>query len=98
MSTVSTSQNKRKRVEVYVDIDADTTKTPSLVPVRSASLWFEDGNIIFQAEGKQFKIYRSLLSLQSTAFKDMFAIPQPSVENGLIEGCPVVHFRTLLQT
>lgn len=60
-------------------------------PVRSESLWLEDGNIVFQAEGKQFKVYRGLLALQSTVFKDMFAFPQPPSGEELVEGCPIVN-------
>ncbi|KZP23530.1 hypothetical protein FIBSPDRAFT_786044 [Athelia psychrophila] len=62
-----------------------------LPPTRSESLWLEDGSIVLQAEGKQFKVYRGLLALQSTVFEDMFAFPQPPSGEELVEGCSIVH-------
>jgi hypothetical protein len=53
--------------------------------------WFEDGNIVLQAENTLFRVHRSILSRHSQIFKDTFAMPQaPSQENESIEGCPVV--------
>lgn len=79
--------SKRKRVE-------DTTE-PSIEPVktRSTEIWLEDGNIVIEAEGTQFKVLRSILAAQSSVFKDMFSFPQPVifVEKTTVEGCPVVH-------
>ena len=64
--------------------------TPS---IRSESLWYQDGNVILQAEGMQYKVYKGLLAQQSTIFKDMFSLPQPSetMNSDMVEGCPVVH-------
>jgi hypothetical protein len=58
-------------------------------PIRSTP-WFDDGNIILEAELSQFRVYRGILSAHSVIFKDMFALAQPSGE-GDVEGCPVVH-------
>lgn len=100
MSTINTRAYKRKRICEFEDDDEDDyndlelDEPPTVIPVRpvrSASLWLEDGNIIFQAEGKQFKVYRGLLSLQSTIFRDMFTVPQYSAGDSFVEGCPVVH-------
>lgn len=53
--------------------------------------WFEDGNIVLQAENTFFRVHRSVLSTQSQIFKDTFAMPQgPSEEDEVIEGCAVV--------
>lgn len=52
--------------------------------------WFDDGNIILQAEGKQFRVFRGILAASSSVFGDMFTIPQPTDEK-LVGGCPVVH-------
>ncbi|KZP08423.1 hypothetical protein FIBSPDRAFT_840249 [Athelia psychrophila] len=58
--------------------------------VRS-DVWFEDGNIVIQAEQTQFKIYRGVLVAQSSVFGDMFSIPQPpSEKQKAVDGCPVV--------
>jgi hypothetical protein len=59
------------------------------MPKRSVS-WFDDGNIILEAELSQFRVYRGILSAHSVIFKDMFALAQPS-EGGDVDGCPVVH-------
>lgn len=59
--------------------------------VRS-KIWFEDGNVILEAEGIQFKVHRGILSESSSVFKDMFTLPQPpSMDEELIDGCPIVH-------
>ena len=42
--------------------------------------WFDDGNLILQAEHNVcFKVHRGMLARQSEVFKDMLAIPQPSM-------------------
>ncbi|KAF5374143.1 hypothetical protein D9615_008825 [Tricholomella constricta] len=58
-------------------------------PTRS-DVWFLDGNIILEAERKQFRIHRGVLAKHSDVFKDMFDVPQPPNEP-VLEGCPIVH-------
>lgn len=61
--------------------------------VRS-DIWFDDGNIILQAGGHQFRVYRGLLARHSPVFKDMFAIPQPagnSSPTAQADNCPIIH-------
>ena len=53
-------------------------------------VWFSDGNIILQAGGVAFRVYRGILSLHSEVFADMFSVPQP-VSVDTLDGCPVVH-------
>ncbi|KAF7974530.1 hypothetical protein HWV62_11996 [Athelia sp. TMB] len=61
-------------------------------PVRSEDVWYDDGNIILQAENTQFKVVKSILQRNSSVFKDMLSLPQPtSSDTELVEGCPVVH-------
>jgi hypothetical protein len=55
-----------------------------------SEIWYEDGNIILQAETTQFRVYRGILGDSSQVFRDMFNLPQP-VGELLVEGCPVVH-------
>lgn len=67
-----------------------TDDVSKIVPVRS-EFWPEDGNVILQAEGTQFKVHRGILSMNSDVFKDMLSLPQLSSGEELIDGCPVVH-------
>ncbi|KZP11463.1 hypothetical protein FIBSPDRAFT_899028 [Athelia psychrophila] len=88
--TASHTTSKRKRVE----------EAPELpIPVRSTTrsdIWLEDGNIVIQAEGTQFKVYRGILAAHSPIFKDMFSMPQPPSEAEVtVEGCSVVHVADL---
>jgi len=56
--------------------------------------WFDDGNIILEAELTQFKVYRGILSANSEVFRDMFAIAQAGGNGEVeVEGCPVVHLQ-----
>jgi hypothetical protein len=75
---------KRKRTEE----PEDKGKFP---PVQSTSYWFDDGNVVLQAENTQYRVHRSLLSRHSNFFKDMFSLPQPAMDPGpTSEGCPVI--------
>ncbi|KAJ7672430.1 hypothetical protein DFH06DRAFT_1467891 [Mycena polygramma] len=54
---------------------------------RVEELWFEDGNLVIQADTRCFRVYRGVLGAQSPVFRDM--LPQPA-DSETIEGCPVV--------
>lgn len=75
---------KRKRSD-----SSTVEETSNYKRCRSDSVWFQDGNIILEAEGTQFRVHRGILAKHSTFFKDMFEVPQPSDEP-TVEGCPVV--------
>ncbi|KDR79507.1 hypothetical protein GALMADRAFT_243610 [Galerina marginata CBS 339.88] len=60
------------------------------VIVRSPDFWFEDGNIIIQAQNTQFRVYRGSIARQSAVFNVMFGLPQPEGEI-LVDGCPIVY-------
>ncbi|KAJ7465250.1 hypothetical protein FB451DRAFT_432988 [Mycena latifolia] len=62
---------------------------PETAFVRSEEYWFDDGNVILQVESTQFRLTKSILSLHSTVFRDMFMVPLPADEP-TIENCPVV--------
>ncbi|KAH0831370.1 hypothetical protein J3R83DRAFT_14033 [Lanmaoa asiatica] len=54
--------------------------------------WKEDGNIVLAAEGKYFRVHRSILSAHSEVFKDMFDfVHSDSAEKEFIELYPVIH-------
>ncbi|KAF7967492.1 hypothetical protein HWV62_34059 [Athelia sp. TMB] len=75
-------------VRIYMTGDPEML-TPT---VTRSDVWLEDGNIVLQAEGTQFKVYRGILALNSPIFDDMFSMPQPVAgpETQTVEGCPVV--------
>jgi len=59
--------------------------------IKRSDLWYEDGNIVLQAESTQFRVYRGILRDSSSIFDDMLNIPQPAEDQGtLVDGCPVV--------
>lgn len=55
-----------------------------------AVFWLEDGNVILVAENMGFRVHRTILSMHSAFFRDMFSLPQPQTPGGFIEGCPDV--------
>nr|GAT55194.1 predicted protein [Mycena chlorophos] len=56
---------------------------------RSSEYWFDDGNIVLQAEQTQFRVTKSMLAMHSTVFRDMLTIPLPPDEP-VVDGCPIV--------
>ena len=84
MATAEQPPPKRKRDE------PDVAPTGSADPIRS-DIWYDDGNVILQAEGTLFKVHRSVLARSSSVFKDMFSFPQPPfTDTEMMDGCPVV--------
>ncbi|KAH8099880.1 hypothetical protein BXZ70DRAFT_224441 [Cristinia sonorae] len=56
-------------------------------------LWLKDGNVVLMVNKDMlFKVHRSILSVHSAVFKDMFAMPQPAYpdEEDMYDGCPLV--------
>ncbi|KAI5896302.1 uncharacterized protein SCHCODRAFT_02614512 [Schizophyllum commune H4-8] len=75
--------HKRKRTAMEAEMDKPPTRS---------KIWFEDGNIVLQAENVQFKFYKGLLSTYSPFFMDVFAVPQPVPisDADMVEGCQVM--------
>ena len=44
-------------------------------PRRHDVLWFADGNVVLATDKYLFKVYKGLLSMHSSVFKDMFELP-----------------------
>jgi BTB/POZ domain len=60
-------------------------------PTRSDEVWYDDGNIVLQAGGEQFRVHKSILSKYSTVFRDMFKVPQPlPTPKDTLDGCPII--------
>ncbi|KAJ3558799.1 hypothetical protein NM688_g714 [Phlebia brevispora] len=72
--------NKRRRIEEE-EIDVNIKKHDSL--------WFEDGNVVLQAENTLFRVHQSMLSRNSEVFDGMFSVPRPD-DTEQLEGIPVV--------
>ena len=83
-------------------IMGNTIDGPSPVPAdvdgsikQDSDIWFEDGNVVVIAQTTAFRFHKSVVSLHSSVFRDIFSIPQPSLvgeeaDQGF-DGCPVVH-------
>lgn len=74
--------DKRKRTDSNDGERAETA-------VERSSVWFEDGNVILQAKGIQFRVHRSILATNSPIFRDMFQVGSPDVDP-TCDGLPVV--------
>ncbi|KAF8957728.1 hypothetical protein BDZ97DRAFT_1737158 [Flammula alnicola] len=83
-SSLVSLPGKRKRTEVDEEATSDVEH-----PTRSGDIWFEDGNIILQADNIQFRVHRSVLSNHSNFFKDLFMVPQPEREL-MTDNCSLV--------
>ncbi|KZP23479.1 hypothetical protein FIBSPDRAFT_698028, partial [Athelia psychrophila] len=60
-------------------------------PVVRSEIWFEDGNVVLEAERKQFKVHRGMLARSSSIFRDMFTVPQPqNPEEESVDGCVII--------
>ncbi|KAH9833970.1 uncharacterized protein C8Q71DRAFT_154717 [Rhodofomes roseus] len=58
--------------------------------VRDEELWFPDGNVVLEAQGRAFRVYQGLLAHHSEIFRDLFTVPQPTTTE-MYEECPIVH-------
>ncbi|KAJ7698461.1 hypothetical protein B0H16DRAFT_1396474 [Mycena metata] len=68
---------KRRRTET----DAGSEPDPPAPPLtRSTEYWFDGGDIVLQVESTQFRLLKSILSMHSSVFRDMFTIPLPKDE------------------
>ncbi|KAJ7039021.1 hypothetical protein C8F04DRAFT_1086844 [Mycena alexandri] len=72
---MSLPPEKRRRTE-----DASTKRS---------SIWYKDGSVVLQAQNTQFRVHWSLLSQNSSFFRDLEDLPQPP-EQPTVDGCPVV--------
>lgn len=93
MAIFSGPPTKRKREADVSDsesYDSDVVSISEDTVERSAQYWFDDGNVVLQAEATQFRVHRSILSRHSPIMQDCLEYPQPE-EMPMIEGCHLVH-------
>lgn len=78
---------------IYLENASPTQQSPRLYQ-QHASLWYDDGSVILNAEGVLFRVHMSVLSVHSRVFADLFKVPQPPSErDNLAYGCPEVHLQ-----
>ncbi|KAF9554984.1 hypothetical protein CPC08DRAFT_696043 [Agrocybe pediades] len=56
-------------------------------------LWFDDGNVVLQAEKTLFRVHKTVLALHSDVFSDMFNICQSPADGSqpmFEDGCPLI--------
>ncbi|KAF6759164.1 hypothetical protein DFP72DRAFT_885839 [Ephemerocybe angulata] len=75
---------KRRRTE-----DTNDGPTVGESPKPCEDVWFDDGNIVLQAENMQFKVHKSVLGKHSVVFSDLFEMPHVNDEP-TVDGCPIV--------
>lgn len=82
---MASSSRPAKRLRAEGDEEPSTP-----VACTRSDLWYDDGNIVVQAETTQFRVFRGVLASESDIFNDMFSIPQPTSQGEVVDGCPVV--------
>jgi hypothetical protein len=65
--------------------------SPNTALKKCTDLWFDDGNIVLEAEGVGFKVYRGYLAQQSPVFAAMLTFPASQSPEDMYGGCPLVH-------
>ena len=72
-----------------------TTSAASPSPIRHPQLWFPDGTIILATPEMLFKVYKGILSCNSTVFRDMFSLPTPGSAAPMdsLDGVHTVHMQ-----
>lgn len=77
-------------------LEIPTYDMPSLVTpttlIRSQDVWYDDGNVVIQAENIVFRVFRGILASNSAVFADMFSVPQPTNVTGpdVYDSCPLI--------
>jgi len=71
--------------------DMPSLVTPTTL-ARSQDVWYDDGNVVIQAENTAFKVFRGILASNSAVFADMFSVPQPTSVTGpdVYDSCPLI--------
>ncbi|TEB27382.1 hypothetical protein FA13DRAFT_1794787 [Coprinellus micaceus] len=64
------TEGPHAQVETVAEAEGGPTAGTVAPPTQSKEVWFEDGNIIIQAQNVQFKVYKAILSQRSQFFAD----------------------------
>ncbi|KAJ7656126.1 hypothetical protein DFH06DRAFT_1132605 [Mycena polygramma] len=88
-------RNQRSQMRSRLDhptFTCDSTTSTMDVPTddislqRCSHLWLEDGNIVFQAQNRLFRVHMSILERKSNVFA---ALPQPIEPTETVDGFPI---------
>ena len=92
-STISTS-GQRPRALSLSSLDSSPTTQAGM---HSELFWMENGTIILELDlGTQFCVHKTMLSWESTIFKDIFEL-FPPVDEQTVDGCHIVHLSNAAQ-
>lgn len=75
------------------DLDSTGLSGDETAPTltRSTRIWFEDGNVVLRAQNTVFRVYKGILSRDSSVFRYMFSLPNlENAETYDVSGCPLV--------
>ncbi|KAI0796264.1 hypothetical protein BC629DRAFT_1592496 [Irpex lacteus] len=70
--------------------DTEVRLSPSYV--HDAEYYLDDGNVVIAVQNTVFRVHRSVLSMHSDVFRDMFAVSQATTAETL-DGCPLIHLQ-----
>ncbi|KAJ7782680.1 hypothetical protein B0H16DRAFT_464680 [Mycena metata] len=59
------------------------------IAITRSEIWYQDGSVVLQAQDTQFRVHWSLLSQNSSFFRDMQSLPQPP-EEPTVDGCHLI--------
>ncbi|KAJ7719904.1 hypothetical protein B0H16DRAFT_1739089 [Mycena metata] len=76
-------RTKRRRTDTAAECE---TEPAEILLTRSTEYWFDGGDIILRVESTQFRLFKSILSMHSSVFRDM-SLP---VDEMMVENCPVI--------
>lgn len=85
---------KRPRTRNQPELEFDSTATTELVDdlspcTKESSLWFDDGNVVLQAEATQYKVHRGVVSLHSAILQNLLKPSSEDVKPEVVEDCPL---------
>ena len=74
----------------YQSLSCDSYPQASSKHLVHSDIFFADGNVVLIAGHTAFKVHRGQLERHSDVFRDLFSVPQPEVNQCLVDGCPSV--------
>ncbi|KAF8146888.1 hypothetical protein K438DRAFT_1868551 [Mycena galopus ATCC 62051] len=70
-------------------LPAKRQRTENETITHSETIWYPDGSVVLQAQSTQFRVHWSILSQNSSFFRDMQGLPQPP-DQPSVDDCPVI--------